>query len=84
MPGRAGSPHCGQPGPRRPQPVRETTPGFTVWNLRGYWDVRENVLVWAGVENFTGKFYREHLDYRSSRGVFRPGINFYVGSEGVY
>ncbi|HUG91406.1 MAG TPA: TonB-dependent receptor, partial [Planctomycetaceae bacterium] len=62
----------------------QQTPGFTVWNLRSYWQARENLLVWAGVENFTDKFYREHLDFRSGRGVFRPGVNVYFGSEVVY
>jgi iron complex outermembrane recepter protein len=59
------------------------TPGFTTYNVRffkrsGQW------LFTAGVENFTDKYYREHLDYRSGRGVFRPGINFYSGVELTY
>lgn len=59
------------------------TPGFTTYDIRffkrsGQW------LFTAGVENFTDKYYREHLDYRSGRGVFRPGINFYSGVELTY
>jgi iron complex outermembrane receptor protein len=59
------------------------TPGFTTYNVSffkrsGQW------LFTAGVENFTDKYYREHLDYRSGRGVFRPGINFYSGVELTY
>ena len=59
------------------------TPGFTTYDIRffkrhGPW------LFTAGVENLTDKFYREHLDYRSGRGVFRPGINFYSGVELTY
>ena len=38
----------------------------------------------AGVENFTDKFYQEHLDYRTGRGVYRPGVNFYTSFERTY
>ena len=59
------------------------TPGFTTFDLRSY--VRSgDWLVTAGVENFTDKFYREHIDYRSGLGVFRPGINFYFGGQTTY
>jgi len=59
------------------------TPGFTTWDLRGYWRPRANWLLTAGAENFTDKQYLEHLDYRSSTGiaVFQPGVNLYFGSE---
>ncbi|MBP86693.1 MAG: hypothetical protein CMJ64_08255 [Planctomycetaceae bacterium] len=60
------------------------TPGFTIWNIRGFWQARENLTVIAGVENLGDKFYREHLDFRSGRGVFQPGVNFYVSTEMVY
>jgi len=62
------------------------TPGFTVWDLRGYWQPSDNLLLVAGVENFTNKTYREHLDYRSRSGiaVYQPGVNFYFGSELAY
>jgi len=59
------------------------TPGFTVYNLRGY--ARQNQWLWtAGVENLFDKFYREHIDYRSGLGVFRPGIGFYAGAQVNY
>jgi outer membrane receptor protein involved in Fe transport len=35
----------------------------------------------AGVENFTDKQYHEHLDLRTGRGVFQPGVSFYFGIE---
>jgi iron complex outermembrane receptor protein len=59
------------------------TPGFTVYNLRSYrrWN---QWLLTGGVENLTDKFYREHIDYRSGIGVFRPGIGFYTGAELQY
>jgi len=62
------------------------TPGFTTFDLRAYWRPRPRLLVLGGVENFTNKFYREHLDFRfpDGTGVFQPGVNFYVGSELTY
>ncbi|NOX53026.1 MAG: TonB-dependent receptor [Planctomycetes bacterium] len=62
------------------------TPGFTTWDVRGYWRVNDSLLLVAGVENFTDKNYREHLDYRSRSGlaVYQPGANFYFGSELTY
>ena len=55
------------------------TPGFTVWDLRGYAHLTDRWLVIAGVENFGNRTYREHLDFRSANGiqVLRPGANFY-------
>ncbi|MDA1053336.1 MAG: TonB-dependent receptor [Planctomycetota bacterium] len=62
------------------------TPGFTIWNLRGFWRPRNhnNFTIIAGVENFGNKYYREHLDYRSGLGVFQPGTNFYCSTELTY
>lgn len=56
------------------------TPGFTVYSIRTYARL-QRWLFTAGVENMTNKFYREHIDYRSGLGVFRPGVGFYFGSE---
>jgi iron complex outermembrane recepter protein len=46
----------------------------------------DNLLLVSGVENFTDKNYREHLDFRSANGrqVLQPGVNFYFGSEWTY
>lgn len=62
------------------------TPGFTTWDLRGYWRPNRHWLLTTGVENFTNKNYFEHLDYRSGNGfaVFQPGTNFYFGTEWSY
>lgn len=62
------------------------TPGFSVWDLRSYYRPRERLLMLAGVENFTDKQFREHLDFRSGSGqsVFRPGVTFYGGVEWTY
>jgi outer membrane receptor protein involved in Fe transport len=62
------------------------TAGFTLWDLRGTWQATNACFFVAGVENFTNKNFREHLDFRSASGfrVLQPGINFYVGSEVKY
>ena len=59
------------------------TPGFTTYDIRFY-KRQGAILLTAGCENFTDKYYREHLDYRSGLGVYRPGINFYSGAELFY
>ncbi len=66
--------------------LESPTPGFTIWDLRGYWRPRQNLLVIAGIENFTDRLYREHLDFRSPSGsqLFQPGISFYTGCELSY
>lgn len=65
-----------------------TTPGFTIWNLRTYWQLTDQLSLIAGVENFTDRAYREHLDFRSlnpnARVFQQPGRNFYVGTTLVY
>ena len=60
------------------------TPGFTVWNVRGYYRPFEGLSLYAGVENLTNRFYREHLDYRTGRGIWQPGLNMYFATELVY
>jgi len=62
------------------------TPGFTACDLRSYWRSNDRWLLVSGVENFTDKFYREHLDLRCPNGiaVYQPGVNFYFGSELSY
>lgn len=65
------------------------TPGFTVWNLRGFWQASERMLVSAGVENFGNLNYREHLDPISGNNLgvgslFRPGTNFFFNTQYSY
>ncbi|MCA9122834.1 MAG: TonB-dependent receptor [Planctomycetaceae bacterium] len=66
--------------------LESTTPGFTVWDIRAAWQPSDRFNIVCGIENFTDRAYREHLDYRSPDGfqVFQPGINFYAGSEVLY
>jgi iron complex outermembrane receptor protein len=66
-----------------------TTSGFTVFDVRSYWQVTDKWLVSAGVENFGDINYRSHLDPVSGNiiGVdplFRPGTNFYFASQLTY
>ncbi|MCL4204283.1 MAG: TonB-dependent receptor [Pirellulaceae bacterium] len=60
------------------------TPGFTVWNVRGYWRPYERMTLYGGVENVGDIFYREHLDYRPGLSVWQPGISFYMMAEVSY
>ncbi len=55
--------------------------GWSILNVRSYWQVREGFLLTAGVENLFDRNYREHLDLRTGRGVFQPGRNAYLGME---
>lgn len=64
------------------------TPGFTVFDVRGTYQPSQfdGMTLVAGIENFTDKQYREHLDFRSPAGtqVFQPGANFYFGADLLY
>jgi outer membrane receptor protein involved in Fe transport len=58
--------------------------GFTIYNLRSFWQVRRGILLTAGVENLFDRNYREHLDLRTGFGTFQPGISPYLGVEMRY
>ncbi len=65
------------------------TPGFTVFNVRGFWRLTDNLLVSAGVDNIGDKNYREHLDPVSGNllGVdplLRPGTSFFFNTQLTY
>lgn len=68
--------------------LENATPGFTVYDLRGTYrpGISPGLLLVFGLENFTDKTYREHLDFRSLSGVsvFQPGINAYFGTDWTY
>jgi len=63
-----------------------TTPGYTIFDVRGYWRPRDGMLLTAGIENFGDRQYREWADYRNvtGLGVFQPGLNAYVGMRLTY
>lgn len=60
------------------------TPSFTTIDIRAFRNIADRFILTGGIENLTDRFYQEHLDYRSGRGVFRPGIGFYTGVEMKY
>lgn len=62
----------------------QESPGFTTYDVRGYWQATDRLLLIAGVENLTDKQYREHLDLRTGYGVYQPGRSFYFGTELQY
>ncbi len=62
----------------------QRTGGFTVFNIRGFWQVHKQVLLTAGVDNLTDRNYQESLDLRTGLGVYQPGINFFVGMRVSY
>jgi outer membrane receptor protein involved in Fe transport len=63
--------------------LETTTPGFTVWDVRGVWEATDQLRLVAGVENFGDKTFREHLDFRALNGqrMLQPGVNFFFGME---
>ena len=50
------------------------TPGYTVWNLRGGWQISDKSSLDLLLENITDADYRVH-----GSGLNRPGRNFVVG-----
>ena len=60
------------------------TAGFTTYDLRGFFQVTDGVLIVAGIENLTDKNYQEHFDARNVAQVRQPGANYYLGTEFVY
>ena len=53
--------------------------------FREHYPAPATVRKWWAIANFTDKQYCEHLDFRSRNpgalSSFRPGVNFYFGSE---
>jgi iron complex outermembrane recepter protein len=67
--------------------LESVTPGFTTWTLRSFYRPNQALTLTAGVENFTDKAFREHLDFRSFDGgiqILQPGANFYASGELSY
>jgi iron complex outermembrane recepter protein len=67
----------------------QATPGFTVFNIRGFWQINDMILVTAGVENLGDRNYREHLDPISGNvlgtgALLRPGTNFFFNTSIKY
>jgi outer membrane receptor protein involved in Fe transport len=69
--------------------LEQPTAGFAVGDIRAYWQPTDYWTILAGIENFTDRNYREHLDFRPQPGgiglaVFQPGMNSYVGVQRTY
>ncbi len=69
--------------------LEQPTAGFAVGDIRAYWRPTDDWTILAGIENFTDRNYREHLDFRhqpNSPGLsmFQPGLNSYVGLQRIY
>ena len=69
--------------------IEEASPGFTTWNLRGYYNVAENFNLFAGIDNLFNKDYIEHLNIRLQAsgpypafGAFNPGFFPYFRGAG--
>ncbi len=60
------------------------TPGFTVVDIRSYWQLNKTLLLTAGVENVGDRLYREHLDPRAGNLLYRSGINYYFATQFKY
>jgi iron complex outermembrane receptor protein len=72
-------------------PVEEPTPGFTIFYVRGYWNLTERLNIIGGIDNLFDRTYLTHLNLRlPNQGqfinstVFSPGITPYVGVEWTY
>jgi iron complex outermembrane receptor protein len=73
--------------------LEEHTGGFTVCNLRGYWNYTENLRLVAGINNLFDRNYQEHLDLRlfgptgfplPATRVWTPGITPYFAVDWTY
>lgn len=81
-------------------PLEEPTGGFTVWNLRAYYNYTRDFQLVAGIDNVFDRTYQEHLDGRldgpdgppegsykfpaSPTRVLRPGFSPYFGLQWVF
>jgi outer membrane receptor protein involved in Fe transport len=69
--------------------LEQPTAGFVVGDIRAYWQPTMLWTILAGIENFTDRNYREHLDFRHQPkapglNMFQPGINAYVGIQRTF
>ena len=65
----------------------QETPGFTIFDMRGYWQPTYRHTFTAGIENLGDRTYREHVDPRPatlSGNFFQPGRSFFFGYEATY
>ena len=67
------------------------TPGFTTFQIRGYWNVTDSLHVVAGIENLFDRNYLEHLSLRlpddgafTGTRVLEPGFAPYMTVEWTF
>ncbi len=58
----------------------QSTPGFTTFDLRAWWQINKHLRLTGGIDNLTDKNYLEHLSVHAPR-VLEPGINFYIAMQ---
>ena len=63
--------------------LEPTTPGFSTFDLRAYWQVSENMRLTGGGENLTNTAYIEHLNVHNPR-VLEPGANIFLAVQTDY
>ncbi len=66
-----------------PRLLEPTTPGFSTFDLRGYWQTSENIRLTGGIENLTNTAYIEHLKVHNPR-VLEPVTNIYWAVQTDY
>jgi iron complex outermembrane receptor protein len=69
--------------------LEQPTAGFALGDIRAWWRPTDVWTVLGGIENFTDRNYREHLDFRPQPGavglaMFQPGITAYFGLQRVF
>ena len=65
--------------------IEQQTPGWTIYNLRGYWNVSQNMMLSGGINNIFDKTYIQHLSLRTPPVlVYSPGISPYMSMEWIY
>jgi outer membrane receptor protein involved in Fe transport len=76
--------------------VEQPTGGFTVWNIRSYYNMTENLSMVLGINNLFDRNYIEHLSIRfpqqgppptppiPAAGVLSAGFTPYVGVNWTY
>lgn len=65
--------------------VEQRTGGWTTFNMRGYWNVSQRLMVSGGINNIANRNYIEHLSLRTGPVlVLSPGFSPYLSAEWLY
>ncbi len=67
------------------EPIENRVGGWTTGNLRGYWNVSQNLMVSGGINNIFNRNYIQFLSLQTAPvQVLSPGISPYMSMEWVY